>query len=233
MGSEKKQDLDLSDDQESVADKDEINDDDDEEDGNENDEDNDNTAVDIGIPNIGEADEDDEEDDDDDDDDDEMKADDLEKSDTNFKPDYLNQYENNFNNVSDLETIDSSAFLQKFTSELTTNYIMNNHSETLSHNYEEIKKFTTTIKDSKNIIIDKFHTTNPILTKYEKTKILGIRVKQLNNNAKPYISIGENILDNMVIANMELEQKKLPFIIQRPLPNNTFEFWKLQDLEIL
>jgi len=40
-------------------------------------------------------------------------------------------------------------------------------------------------------------------------------------------------LDNFIIAKIELKQKKLPFIIQRPLPNNTFEYWKLEDLEIL
>ena len=35
---------------------------------------------------------------------------------------------------------------------------------------------------------------------------------------------------NYLIANMELMQKALPFIISRPLPNNTTEYWKLQDL---
>ena len=32
---------------------------------------------------------------------------------------------------------------------------------------------------------------------------------------------------------MELAQKVLPFIVSRPLPNNTYEYWKLQDLELL
>ena len=75
--------------------------------------------------------------------------------------------------------------------------------------------------------------TDPCLTKYEKTKILGIRLKQLNNGSLPYVKVKENILDNFIIAKIELKQKKLPFIIQRPLPNNTFEYWKLEDLEIL
>jgi DNA-directed RNA polymerase subunit K/omega len=242
QGQGQEPDLALSDDQESVGE--DIGDDDDDEKapntnisgirrpGNDGDDDDDDDEEDIGDGNVdNDDDDDDDEDDDDDDDDDEKKDSDAAKSE--LKPDYLSQYENNFNNVSDLEMNDSAAFLQKFTSELTADYIINNHSETLSHNFEEIKKFVTTIKDSNNIIIDKFHTTNPILTKYEKTKILGIRVKQLNNNAIPYIKIGENILDNMVIANMELEHKKLPFIIQRPIPNNTFEYWKLEDLEIL
>ena len=32
---------------------------------------------------------------------------------------------------------------------------------------------------------------------------------------------------------MELKEKKIPFIIRRPLPDNTFEYWKLQDLELI
>jgi hypothetical protein len=31
----------------------------------------------------------------------------------------------------------------------------------------------------------------------------------------------------------EFEQKKIPMIIRRPLPNNASEYWRLQDLEIL
>ena len=60
-----------------------------------------------------------------------------------------------------------------------------------------------------------------------------MRVKQLNSGTIPYITINEKIIDNYLIAQMELEQKKLPFIIQRPLPNNNFEYWKLQDLDLL
>jgi hypothetical protein len=33
--------------------------------------------------------------------------------------------------------------------------------------------------------------------------------------------------------NKELEEKKMPFIIKRPMPNGGCEYWKLSDLEIL
>lgn len=87
-------------------------------------------------------------------------------------------------------------------------------------------------RNSDNIIIDEFHKTTPILTKYEKTKLLGIRVVQLNNNARPYINANEN-MSNIEIALKEIELKKLPLIIKRPLSNNKFEYWKLKDLELL
>tara|TARA_B100000780_G_scaffold116698_1_gene81833 strand:+ start:1908 stop:2579 length:672 start_codon:yes stop_codon:yes gene_type:complete len=133
----------------------------------------------------------------------------------------------------DLETNDSNEFLQKFCKDSKKDFIAANHQECLSKNLDEIKDLINVIRDKNNIIIDELHKTLPMLTKYEKTRILGIRLKQLNNGALPYIKVDEDILDNFLIAEKELKQKKIPFIIQRPIPNNTFEYWKLQDLEIL
>jgi len=144
----------------------------------------------------------------------------------------FNISKNDYDNI-DLENNDSMEFLQKFTKDYKTDYILSNHQESLNKNYDEIKKFLNVTKDNNNNIIDAFHRTIPILTKYEKTKIIGIRLKQLNNGAKPYVTISDTILDNNIIVNMELIQKVLPFIVSRPLPNNTYEYWKLQDLELL
>jgi DNA-directed RNA polymerase subunit K/omega len=132
----------------------------------------------------------------------------------------------------EIEDLDDTDF-KKFDDEVKKNYIVSQHSECLNKNFNEIKTLSKITRNSSNIIIDEFHKTLPILTKYEKTKILGMRLKQLNNNSKPYIIVNEKIIDNYIIANMELEQKKLPFIIERPLPNNTFEYWKLKDLDLI
>ena len=121
----------------------------------------------------------------------------------------------------------------KFNNELKINHTLNYHNECLYKNFNEIKELCKIIRNKDGIIVDEMHKTMPLLTKYEKTKILGMRVKQLNSGANPYITINEKIIDNYLIAQMELEQKKLPFIIQRPLPNNNFEYWKLQDLDLL
>ena len=82
-----------------------------------------------------------------------------------------------------------------------------------------------------DIIKDKNHMTNPMLSKYEKTRVLGLRANQLNNGAQPFIEVDENIIDGYKIAELELKEKKIPFIIQRPLPGGNCEFWKLEDLE--
>jgi DNA-directed RNA polymerases I, II, and III subunit RPABC2 len=124
-------------------------------------------------------------------------------------------------------------YLQKFDEELTNNYILDNHQEEIVQNYAEVLTLSKIVKDSEGNIIDQFHRTNPILSKYEKTKVLGQRTKQLNNGAKALIKLNENIIDSYIIAEMELKEKVLPFIIRRPLANGASEYWTLQDLEIL
>lgn len=171
---------------------------------------------------------------DDDDDDEEYIQGEVNKEELgelNFiKPD---SYKASFIFNDDLEANDSYEFLQKFNKDLKNDFIASNHQECFSKNLDEIKDLLQVIRDKNNIIIDELHKTLPILTKYEKTRILGIRIKQLNNGALPYVKVAEDLLDNFVIAEKELKEKKIPFIIQRPLPNNTFEYWKLEDLEIL
>ena len=82
-------------------------------------------------------------------------------------------------------------------------------------------------------ITDGIHKTLPFLTKYEKTRVLGQRAKQINAGAKPMIDVAQNIMDGYIIAKLELEQKKIPFIIKRPLPNGECEYWNLADLELI
>lgn len=171
---------------------------------------------------------------DDDDDEEEFEQGEINKEElgelTSIKPD---SYKASFIFNDDLEANDSHEFLQKFNKESKNDFIASNHQECLSKNLDEIKDLLHVIRDKNNIIIDELHKTLPILTKYEKTRILGIRIKQLNNGALPYVKVAEDLLDNFIIAEKELKEKKIPFIIQRPLPNNTFEYWKLEDLEIL
>ena len=44
------------------------------------------------------------------------------------------------------------------------------------------------------------------------------------------IKVPKNIRDIKIIAEMELEQRKVPFIIKRPLPNKGCEYIKVSDL---
>lgn len=82
-------------------------------------------------------------------------------------------------------------------------------------------------------MVDKNHRTYPFLTNYERTKMIGLRANQLSKGSVPFISVPKHITDVRDIARLELEQKRLPYIIKRPLPNGTYEYWRLADLLIL
>ena len=45
--------------------------------------------------------------------------------------------------------------------------------------------------------------------------------------------VDDEIIDGYLIALMEYEEKKIPMILRRPLPNGGCEYWKLQDLELI
>ena len=80
---------------------------------------------------------------------------------------------------------------------------------------------------------DPLHTTYPFVTLYEKTKIIGLRANQLSQGARPFIVVPKEVTDVRDIARLEFQQKRLPYLIKRPLPNGSFEVWKLADLMIL
>jgi DNA-directed RNA polymerase subunit K/omega len=77
------------------------------------------------------------------------------------------------------------------------------------------------------------HTTYPFLTLYERTKVLAFRAAQLAKGSAPFIDVPEYLTDVYEIAKAELEAKRLPFILKRPLPNGKFEYWRLSDLMLL
>jgi DNA-directed RNA polymerase I, II, and III subunit RPABC2 len=125
------------------------------------------------------------------------------------------------------------SYLQKFDSEITKSYVNDFHPECLIHNYDEIAKLTRIVKNEDNIIVDPYHRTLPFLTKYEKARVLGQRAKQIETGAKPLVKVPENIIDGYIIAELELREKKIPFIIKRPLPSGACEYWNIRDLEIV
>lgn len=76
------------------------------------------------------------------------------------------------------------------------------------------------------------NTTMNIMTKYEKAKLVGLRLQQIADGAEPTIDT-KGFVDIREIVLEELRQKKLPFMIKRNLPLGNKEYWKLEDLIIL
>ncbi len=80
---------------------------------------------------------------------------------------------------------------------------------------------------------DTRHRSYPFLTIFEKTKLIGFRANQLAEGGRPFINVPPHVTDVVEIARLELEQKRLPFILIRTMPDGTFEYWRLTDLMIL
>jgi DNA-directed RNA polymerase subunit K/omega len=178
--------------------------------------------------------------DDEDNDDDDIAMDDVVNDDNIFTTNQSNQNLNTLiqsqdedDDDDDDEDDDDETYLQKIDNNLTQQTISDYHPELKYHNYDEIINLSITTRDETGTIIDPLHRTIPIITKYEKTKILGERAKQINSGASPMIDVDKSIIDGYLIALKEYEAKKIPFIIKRPLPNGGCEYWKFEDLECL
>ena len=140
------------------------------------------------------------------------------------------------NELDDLDEEDNQEAintLQKLSENVRKEYLLNYHNDLKQLNYNEIVALAKVERDMLGNVIDPLHTTVPFLTKYERARILGVRAKQINSGAEPFITVDEKIIDGYVIAEMELREKKIPFIISRPLPDGQIEYWRVADLELL
>ncbi|CAD2215698.1 DNA-directed RNA polymerases I, II, and III subunit RPABC2 [Angomonas deanei] len=73
--------------------------------------------------------------------------------------------------------------------------------------------------------------TAPYLTKYERARVLGTRAVQLSQNAPVLVKI-EGETDPLTIALKELRERVLPLMIRRVLPDNTYEDWSIEELDV-
>lgn len=135
--------------------------------------------------------------------------------------------------VEDCTEYQEEENLQKFNANAYETYVQENYSQEQSMNHEDILALSVIKRNEHGLIVDANHTTLPLLTKYEYTRILGVRASQINSGASLFVEVDDSVIDGYLIAKEELKSKKVPFIIKRPLPNGKMEFWKLEDLEIL
>ena len=74
------------------------------------------------------------------------------------------------------------------------------------------------------------YVTKNYLTKYEKTKVLGLRAQQIATGSPVFTDVPDGMMNPIDIANKELNERKIPFILKRNVGNNKYEYWKLEDL---
>lgn len=71
--------------------------------------------------------------------------------------------------------------------------------------------------------------TSKYLSKYERARLLGTRALQISLNAPTMVML-EGETDPLKIAQKELQEKLIPIIIRRYLPDGSYEDWKLDEL---
>jgi len=126
-----------------------------------------------------------------------------------------------------------SEMLRKLEKDEYSSILLDYHPEIKQNNYNDIVAMCQVVRDGKGVVSDEFHKTIPWLTKYERARVLGIRTKQLNNGADPFVQVPSSMISGYKIAIEELKAQKIPFIIRRPIPNGGTEYWRLEDLELL
>jgi DNA-directed RNA polymerase I, II, and III subunit RPABC2 len=159
--------------------------------------------------------------------------DDLELNDDDGNGDVNDEDGDGGDGNNDEDSDDGTNYLRKFDSEMRENYISTHHHELMQLSMAEVDALVRVVRNADGDIADSMHKTMPFLTKYERTRILGQRAKQLNQGAQPVIPVDKKIIDGYLIAQLELQQKALPFIIRRPLPGGKSEYWRLADLELI
>jgi DNA-directed RNA polymerase subunit K/omega len=121
--------------------------------------------------------------------------------------------------------------IQQFKADATENYIADRHPESIAYNHEEVELMSKVTR-VQGVIVDPLHRTVPHMTRFERANIIGTRTKHLDSGVEPMISVAEDVVDNSKIAEMEMAQGLLPYIIRRFLPSGASEFWRVSDLEI-
>ena len=74
--------------------------------------------------------------------------------------------------------------------------------------------------------------TSNKMSKYEYTKVLGMRAQQITMGAEPLITITNDMKSAIEVAEEELRQRKTPYIIARKINNKKTDFWKIEDMVI-
>lgn len=112
-----------------------------------------------------------------------------------------------------------------------------------SDNYSEIEESLSSVQEeylssssvfdqelaSEEEKVSEVRITSPIMTKYEKSHVLGTRAMQISMNAPILVDVGDEI-DPLEIAKLELKEKKIPFVVKRKLPDGTCEKWKISEM---
>ena len=135
--------------------------------------------------------------------------------------------------LSDDEDLETLADSDPLRTHVGLDYFEKIHPESRILGYEEVLEKARVTRNKLGIPVDDGHKTLPTLTRYEYARAQGTRAAQINGGSPPLVDVPAGIIDGLTIAAMEIEAKKCPLIIRRPLPGGTAEYWHLRDLEMV
>lgn len=124
---------------------------------------------------------------------------------------------------------DDEEGFERITEEMRENNLESFHPCIHTGTDEFVQAKCVILRKANGQIDDPNHRTLPLLSKYERTKIIGMRAAQLASGSAPLVKRDEQN-SPFDLAILELNAKVLPFIIKRPLPSGQCEYWKLEDL---
>jgi len=85
--------------------------------------------------------------------------------------------------------------------------------------YKEIEHVPEEITSKNNEIL----MGPPMLTRFEKARIMGARALQLSLGAPPFITVPKDTSTSLDIAMEELNERLIPIVIRRVLPNGDYQ----------
>ena len=113
---------------------------------------------------------------------------------------------------------------------------MSDEEDTIIYENEDYNVEELINNEDSNYFYEKYNIKNNIssniLSKNKKTKVIFERIVLINGGSDVFIDNPEKYNSIYDIVLEELRLKKIPFIIKRKI-GNIFEYWKLEDLEII
>jgi len=79
--------------------------------------------------------------------------------------------------------------------------------------------------------------SSPLMTKYEFNQIVGLRTTHISRGSPIFVPMDKDLkiesnMDLRSIAQKELLEGKLPYIVRRTLPNGKTEYWRVKDMDL-
>ena len=156
-----------------------------------------------------------------------------------MKIEYLSKLESEEVEIESTENVEEDISAAKSTNDAIAAYrkIKEGKKELSEKELAALEKECKVIEDREIIEINPVHepqeveTTGkgkiqmgpPTLTRFEKARIMGARALQLSLGAPPFIEIPKKARTSLDIAMEELEQRVIPIVIRRTLPNGDYQ----------